>query len=111
MERSRTYRDRPLSDFLDYLKIEKGLAELTVSAYHKDILQFAEFLGRSKRNLLTARREDVQGFIQQLFANSVDGRSVARKPTPYGLRSAVSAGIALVTPSTCTWMGICSSNR
>ena len=70
---------RTLSDFLDYLKIEKGLAELTVSAYHKDILQFAEFLGRSKRNLLTARREDVQGFIQQLFANSVDGRSVARK--------------------------------
>src|SRR5262249_54339018 len=68
-----------LSSFIDYLKIEKGLAALTVSAYAKDIGQFAEFLGRSKRTLLNARREDVRGFIQQLFANSVDGRSVARK--------------------------------
>ena len=70
---------RVVSSFIDYLKIEKGLASLTVSAYTKDIVQFAEFLGRSKRTLLNSRREDVRGFIQQLFANSVDGRSVARK--------------------------------
>jgi integrase/recombinase XerD len=68
-----------LSAFIDYLKIEKGLAALTVSAYAKDIGQFAEFLFRSKRTLLNARRDDVRGLIQQLFANSVDGRSVARK--------------------------------
>ena len=68
-----------LSSFIDYLKIEKGLARLTVSAYSSDIGQFAAILDRSKRTLLTARREDVRGFIQQLFANSVDGRSVARK--------------------------------
>ena len=68
-----------LSSFIDYLKIEKGLATLTVSAYSRDIGQFAAILDRSKRTLLTARREDVRGFIQQLFANSVDGRSVARK--------------------------------
>jgi integrase/recombinase XerD len=68
-----------LPDFLDYLKIEKGLAGLTISAYQRDILQFDEFLRRSKRNLLTARRDEVRAFIQQLFANSVDGRSVARK--------------------------------
>jgi len=70
---------RVLFDFLDYLKIEKGLAALTISAYQKDILQFSEFLGRTKRTLLNARRDDVRAFIQQLFANSVDGRSVARK--------------------------------
>jgi integrase/recombinase XerD len=68
-----------LSSFLDYLKIEKGLAALTVSAYSRDIVQFAAFLDRSERALLSARRDDVRGFIQQLFANSVDGRSVARK--------------------------------
>jgi integrase/recombinase XerD len=68
-----------LSSFIDYLKIEKGLAALTVSAYSRDIGQFAAILDHSKRTLLTARREDVRGFIQQLFANSVDGRSVARK--------------------------------
>jgi len=68
-----------LSSFIDYLKIEKGLAALTVSAYAMDIGQFAEFLCRSKRRLLDARRDDIRGFIQQLFQNSVDGRSIARK--------------------------------
>jgi integrase/recombinase XerD len=70
---------RVVSDFIDYLKVEKGLGALTVSAYTRDIGQFAAVLDRNKRTLLNARRDDVRGFLQQLFANSVDGRSVARK--------------------------------
>lgn len=70
---------RVVASFIDYLKIEKGLASLTVSAYARDIAQFAEFLENQKRSLPNARRDDVRGFIQQLFSNSVDGRSVARK--------------------------------
>ncbi len=68
-----------VSSFIDYLKVEKGLAPLSISAYTRDLGQFAAFLDRGRRTLLNARREDVRGFIQQLFANSVDGRSVARK--------------------------------
>jgi integrase/recombinase XerD len=70
---------RVLSGFLDYLKIEKGLASLTIAAYCTDIGQYAAFLERVKRTLLTAQRKHVCDFIQQLFANSVDGRSVGRK--------------------------------
>jgi integrase/recombinase XerD len=70
---------RVLSSFLDYLRIEKGLAPLTISAYTTDIVQFAEFLEKCKRILLTARRTDVRDFLQQLFSNQVDGRSVGRK--------------------------------
>ena len=70
---------RLLSGFLDYLRIEKGLAQLSISAYSTDILQFAEFLENRKRLLLTARRGDVREFLQQLFSNQVDGRSVGRK--------------------------------
>ncbi|HLB88859.1 MAG TPA: tyrosine recombinase [Terriglobales bacterium] len=70
---------RVVSGFLDYLKIEKGLAPLTVAAYTTDIGQFAGFLEKRKRTLLTARRHDVRDFIRQLFANAVDGRSVGRK--------------------------------
>ena len=68
-----------IAGFLDYLRIEKGLAALTLSAYTGDITQFAEFLQPRKRTLLNARREEVRAFMQQLFANSVDGRSVGRK--------------------------------
>ncbi len=65
--------------FLDYLKIEKGLAALTVSAYARDVGQFADFVGKRRRNLGNARREDVRGFLDELYANSLDARSVARK--------------------------------
>jgi integrase/recombinase XerD len=68
-----------VSGFLDYLKVEKGLAPLTVSAYATDIGQFSAFLEKHKRTLLNARRSEVRDFIQELFANSVDGRSVGRK--------------------------------
>src|SRR5271157_5950642 len=68
-----------LAGFLDYLRIEKGLAPLSVSAYNTDICQFAEFLKRNERALLTARRSDVRDFLQQLFSHQVDGRSVGRK--------------------------------
>ena len=71
--------ERVLSAFLDYLKVEKGLAPLTVSAYTTDICQFAEFLETRKRVLTNAGRKDVRDFLQQLFSNSVDGRSVGRK--------------------------------
>jgi len=68
-----------LEGFLDYLRIEKGLAPLSIGAYRTDILQFTEFLEKRKRALLTARRNDVREFLQQLFSNQVDGRSVGRK--------------------------------
>lgn len=70
---------RLVSGFLDYLKVEKGLAPLTVAAYATDIGQFAGFLAKRKRELADARREDVRDFLQELFANAVDGRSVGRK--------------------------------
>ena len=68
-----------MSGFLDYLKIEKGLAPLTISAYTTDLCQFAEFLEGRNRLFTTALREDVRDFLQELFSNSVDGRSVGRK--------------------------------
>jgi integrase/recombinase XerD len=70
---------RVVSGFLDYLKVEKGLAPLSVAAYTTDVSQFTGFLGRRKRTLLNARRNEVRDFIQELFTNSVDGRSVGRK--------------------------------
>jgi integrase/recombinase XerD len=70
---------RAISGFLAYLKVEKGLAPLTVSAYEADLIQFAEFLEGRRRDLLQARREDVRAFLSQLFSHAVKDRSVARK--------------------------------
>jgi integrase/recombinase XerD len=70
---------RLIAAFLDYLKVEKGLAPLTVAAYTRDLAQFQSSLQAKRRNLIDCRREDVRAFLDKLFSNQVDGRSVARK--------------------------------
>ena len=70
---------RLLNSFLDYLKVEKGLAPLSVSAYSSDLDQYSEFLLKRKRAPREARRQDVRDFLNALLSNGVDGRSVARK--------------------------------
>src|SRR5436190_23561889 len=74
-----TTNQRAIGRFRDYLKVEKGLAALSVVSYESDLVQFAEYLERRRRDLLQARREDVRAFLSQLFANTVKDRSVARK--------------------------------
>jgi integrase/recombinase XerD len=68
-----------VNSFLDYLKIEKGLAPLSVAAYESDLQQYSEFLLKHKRAPRDARRQDVRDFLNALLSNGVDGRSVARK--------------------------------
>ena len=70
---------QPLSAFLSYLKVEKGLSPLTVDAYRGDLLQLAEFLEKRNATLLNAARPDLLAFLEQLTANMVEGRSRARK--------------------------------
>ncbi len=70
---------RTLSAFLDYLRVERGSAKLTIAAYASDLAQFTDFLMKRRQVLTSARRQDVRDFIQELFSNQLDGRSVGRK--------------------------------
>jgi integrase/recombinase XerD len=70
---------RALSSFLDYLRVERGSAKLTIAAYSSDLIQFAEFLSKSRTALPATRRDHVREYIQELFSNGLDGRSVGRK--------------------------------
>ena len=70
---------RILCSFLDYLRVERGSAKLTIAAYSSDLTQFAEFLEKRGREFTAATREDAREFIQELFSYSLDGRSVGRK--------------------------------
>jgi len=68
-----------LRRFSDYLRVEKGLARLTIQAYASDLEHFAEFLHIRRRGPAQARRKDVRDFLSDLFDRGQDGRSVARK--------------------------------
>src|SRR5271166_2927962 len=70
---------RTLGSFLDYLRVERGSAKLTIAAYSSDLAQFADFLEKRSVVLSAARRADVREYIQELFSNQLDGRSVGRK--------------------------------
>jgi integrase/recombinase XerD len=68
-----------LRAFLDYLKVEKGLAALTQQAYERDLRQFGAFLEKRRKPLEAARTQDVRDFLHGLFSQARDSRTVARK--------------------------------
>lgn len=65
--------------FIDYLKVEKGLAQLSIESYARDLAMWTAFLEKRGTGLVAAQRQDVRDFLDHLFSNQYDGRSVARK--------------------------------
>ncbi|MGC2210940.1 MAG: tyrosine recombinase [Candidatus Korobacteraceae bacterium] len=72
-------QERALTGFATFLRVEKGLAPLTVSSYAGDLKLWAEFLSGHGKTVLTAQREDLKEWLQHLLGHGMDSRSVARK--------------------------------
>jgi integrase/recombinase XerD len=70
---------RLVREYMDYLRVEKGMRPATCEAYACDLEQFAEQVERRDALLLTAAEADVKDFMARMRANHVDARSVARK--------------------------------
>jgi integrase/recombinase XerD len=68
-----------ISEYLTYLRVEKGLRPLSCAAYERDLLQFAEYLERENVLLMAARQDHAAGFLEHLRRHGVESRSVARK--------------------------------
>jgi len=77
--RQATESERALASFATYLRVEKGLAPLTVSSYGGDLKLWAEFLAGQGKTVLSAQREDLKAWLQHLLGHGMDSRSVARK--------------------------------
>ena len=68
-----------IREYQIYLRVEKGLRPLTCEAYERDLLQFAEYLEGENALLVTARQQEVAGFLEHLRTHNVESRSMARK--------------------------------
>lgn len=68
-----------MASFAIYLRVEKGLAPLTVSSYRGDLELWAEFLSERNKTIFNAQREDLKELLQHLLGHGMDSRSVARK--------------------------------
>ena len=64
--------------YLNYLKVEKGLALNTVYAYSRDLAKFAAFAAKRSRRLTAIRRDDIVDFLASLYRQKLDSSSVAR---------------------------------
>ena len=66
-----------LSDFLEYIYIEKGLSKNTVQAYRRDIASFIDFVELDDINLIT--RLHISSYIMDLRELGIAPSSMSRK--------------------------------
>jgi len=66
-----------LSDFIDYIEIEKGLSHNTILAYQSDISAFINFCGDSDADLIT--RLHISSYIMYLREHNNSPSSISRK--------------------------------
>ena len=64
--------------FVDFARVEKGLAPNSIESYRRDLKEFSVFLHRLGKSPLAVDREDVRAFLRHLYDRSLGPRSVAR---------------------------------
>lgn len=87
--------------FLNYVRVEKGLAENTLAAYGRDLAKFQSFAEKAKLHLAGVRRDHVVDFLGSLYRQKLDSRSVARHLVTLRnfFRFALSEGLAKDDPT------------
>jgi integrase/recombinase XerD len=74
---------RHIDAYLNYIRVEKGLASNTLEAYRRDLAHWQRFFAIRKENppLETVSRKEVVDFLQWLYQQGLNSRSVARALT------------------------------
>lgn len=67
-----------ISSFLMHVKVEKGLAVNTYSAYKHDLVKFEEFAKKRKLELKAISRDDLVDFLASLYREKLESKTVAR---------------------------------
>ena len=67
-----------IASFLTHIRVEKGLASNTVSAYRRDLMKFSEFAQKRKLRLEAVNRDDLVDFLAGLYRQKLESKSVAR---------------------------------
>lgn len=69
-----------LSEYLEFLEVEKGLSQNTLEAYKQDLEEFIEFcIGKNLKDFSEVLRSDLNAFILYLHENRYSPSSVMRK--------------------------------
>ncbi|MGC4082064.1 MAG: site-specific tyrosine recombinase XerD [Vicinamibacterales bacterium] len=64
--------------YLDHLRVERRLADLTLESYARDLRALAQFAAGESRAIETLDRQLLESFVRQQMATGLSPRSVAR---------------------------------
>jgi integrase/recombinase XerD len=67
-----------IQEFLNYLRVEKGLSQNTISAYGRDLVKLDAYARQNRKRLDQFRRDDIVDFLGSLYRRKLGSRSVAR---------------------------------
>ena len=67
-----------ITAFLNHLRVEKGLAPNTLTAYRRDLMKFEAFTKKRKLALESITRDHLVDFLATLYRQKLESRSVAR---------------------------------
>ena len=67
-----------IQTFLNYIKVEKGLAPNTLAAYERDLRKFEYFATKRGLRLEMVSRDHVVDFLGDLYRQGLDSHTVAR---------------------------------
>lgn len=67
-----------VQDFIEYCRLEKGLAGNTLEAYGRDLGKLADFCEPRRVQIDEAAAADIAAFVDSLYGAGLAGRSVAR---------------------------------
>ena len=69
-----------LSNYIDYLVLERGLASNTEDAYRRDLMEFIEYLDKNNiKDFSDIKRSNINFYIRELRKNNLAPTSVTRK--------------------------------
>jgi len=67
-----------IAEYLDHLRVERGLAENSIVAYGHDLARLATYARARRRHVLDLRQRDLTDFIARLREGGLSARSAAR---------------------------------
>lgn len=67
-----------LAAYLNYSRVEKGLARNSIESYRRDLEGFGAYLARIRKPVERVQKEGVRQFLESLYGRGLSARSVAR---------------------------------
>lgn len=64
--------------FLEFARVEKGLAANSIESYQRDLTSFSGYLRRLGKTSASVTRDDLRSFLKVLYDRDLGARSVAR---------------------------------